>query len=551
MPRIVFCALCLAAAALAGDAVSASASMPWNGPGCYPPVIVDLQPETDGVVRIQATGNNDQSAAMAVTVQARRRQRVTLPRPNSSWTVELTITDQAGRVQSIPVRSKSVREQDLLIVDPDESASLKDLRTAIAPALAGVGLPDDRYRSSKGYPEERIDRIAADQLPDRWQCYPWWLTIGLTRSGEQQLDAGQRQALATWTRTGGALIVEDESQAAAWRAQGAKVTVGFAGAAALIKPRLADGVDDAPPVPGTDRVPVLGFVTVALVFAILVGPVNLWWVRRRGKRHLFLITTPVISAITCIALVLVSVLADGLGIRRTVVQAVQLDMQGRQAVAWTAVSYFAALPTSTIPLDPEDRIEVSGSDDQDGWRRRERTAQALTLTWGDAQIATGGWLPARINRSLRYVQARPENRRLLVEADGSGWRVTNGLGVGIALLAWKDGDGGLWTCAHLADGATASMEKQPGFALNGTGLITGIIEPGQPLPATRLDRLGPVGQQRPWEVFTTSRHGFQAVLDAPLLPVPGPPGTEIEPVRAWVFGDLPPAAPQTTNPQAR
>src|SRR5690606_21574539 len=55
------------------------------------------------------------------------------------------------------------------------------------------------------------------------------------------------------------------------------------------------------------------FIGVLVLFAIIVGPVNLFVFAKVGKRHRLFITTPIISLATSLLLVGLIILQDGFG----------------------------------------------------------------------------------------------------------------------------------------------------------------------------------------------------------------------------------------------
>ncbi|GDY14513.1 hypothetical protein LBMAG53_33910 [Planctomycetota bacterium] len=529
VPALLGLYLCAAALAAGDFSASVNVQLPWTDADGYAPAIVAIDPERDATLRLEARCGQD-SGTLRVEVQDRRPQRVTVLVPGQEYSyVNLHATDDRGRSYDVSGSSSHQhRSLDLALVDPDETVKQKALHEFLVKALAGAALPGrHRYSSTAGYPEDRVDRFPVENLPDRWQGYPCWLVLWLTPAGDRALSAAQRQAIATWSLAGGGLIVSENSQVTAWSRLGARPILATAAdpapVAAAIRERLKDSPDDAPPVPGTDRVPVLAFVVIAVLFAVVVGPLNLWWVRRQGKRHLFLITTPIISAATCFGLILISILAEGIHVRRTVIQAVHLDQTAKRAIGWTGVSYFAGLSTGGLVLDGEDLVTAVLSDEE------RRQVGQLSLDWTDGLRADGPWIPSRTNRALRYIQARPDNRRLLIEPVGGGWRVTNGLGAAIDQLLWRDAAGKAWACTALADGASATLTQD--------GPARGLTRLPQLANQGRLSQ----GATLVRDAVAKEPFAYQAKLAAPLLPVPGPAGEDVAPVESWVFGIVAPA----------
>ncbi|MBA3709462.1 MAG: hypothetical protein H0W83_11670, partial [Planctomycetes bacterium] len=521
----------------------------------YTPFVVAITSH-GGACRIDLDADlGSQHARMTVDVPAETRVMRTLLVPALGAGMRSSVQLHAsgsigGRDFSELVTATSTthgfRDLDLAVIDPHEDFPLTDARAAAKSKLtAPRGSPKvgGGWRGSGStWVESRIERIPAESMPDRWQGLPVWLTVLLTPAGEAALTAGQRQALAVWSGAGGAILVTDPRQLAGWSALGTRATVVEATSPGLTRRIQAtnDVAEFSPtrfPVPGTERVPVLGFVVLAVVFAVLVGPVNLWWVRRRKALHLFLLTTPLISLATCVSLVVVGLFAEGLGVKRASTQFAILDQAHGRVVAWSGATYFSGLAIGRIAIDAEDRLATM--DDRDfSTAGYHQEPQPLTVDWGDGQRLSGSLIPARVNRQLAYASVRPEKRRLILERDGGGWKLTNGLGVAIIDLVWLDDTGAGWQCARLADGAVARLAS---------------VAWTPPLKPARSERLGS-DTVLAWDAVLPpgdARNVFYARLSAPFIPIPGPAGSETTPCEIELIGPLaapaaPAAAPSAT-----
>ena len=505
-------------ATLGAAEVHVEASCPWVDQEGYTPVLVTVTAETPTHVTLTATSDGN-SARLTLTVPAGERVQRTLLLPGSTrrWSsgVQLHWTSDGFGKGDESLSPQSHRELDVVVLDPEESFALKELRDQVATA---VGEPPDsrgyRPSGSATYPEQRFNRWSATTLPDRWQGWPVWLTVLSTPAGDHRLSEAQRQAIAQWTQAGGRLLVTQAGQVPEWEALGARVAL-------LDKAQLIERIrgvwaqrghsPQIVEVPGTGRVPVYGFVTIAVLFALLVGPLNLWWCARRGRRHLLLLTTPALSLVASVVLLAYGLLADGLGVRRVVIQVAALDSATGRAATWQAISYFAGLPPSRIALDADDQLAIVPRPEASDSFDQPNTA----LVWDAAQQAEGDWIPARANRQLLLATVRPERRRLQISAAAQGWQVANGFDLPLQRLVWHDGEGRAWHYqGALAPGATAPLASG--------GSEEPLAVPLTRLSAGALDAL----QGGVWT----------AQFAGPLLPVPGPVATDVEAIRSWVVG---------------
>lgn len=516
---------CLAIAALAtltAGEVVVSASVPWHDRNGYTPVLVRAE-ALSGPVTLTLRATADTAAASdSIRVEPGRARLFTLLLPPHGGWGGVRLAWSGGGSGGEASHGATIDHQaaDLIVLDPTE--------TVPVPALGK--LVDERV-PIKGYHRsgERVRRLSAESLPDRWQGWPIWLSLIITEPGDAQLSPAQREAIATWTRSGGALFVTTTSLQRTWQRAGARV--GLYDPAATEPPALLarlraaaneDGRPVAAPVPGTEHLPIGWFLFLAIGFAALAGPLNLWWVRRRGRPYLLLITTPLLSAGACLLLIVVTLAADGIGRRRTVAQVVVLDAAAQRCVGFTAATYFCGIAPGRFALDPEDRLLPMDEADFRGWNSRDRPQ--IGLERNEGLWAESGWIPARINRQLAWTQARPERRRLTVRRDGNAWRIGNGLGVAVTALTWVDPQGAVFSTGRIEAGADAIARIAPAKVADSEA-------------ASVLRRLG--GDARLTMAGLGQEPGtFTCRVAAPLLAIPGPEATDAEAPQAWVAGSL-------------
>jgi hypothetical protein len=519
--------------------ITVHATSPWKDARGYTPVIVTASSaeETQLSLRI---GFGDASASTVLRLPRGQtvRQTLLLPPTNYEWShldgLEWTLPDGTGA--KVPVINQGAQSR-VVLVDPLEAVGLPPL-VAILSKHSGGG-PGVTV-------SDHIKRIAPADLPSQWQGYPERMALVLTPAGEAALDDRQRAAIATWARAGGTLVTTSPALRELWRGRGIDarnddLTRDAAELVAALKVLdwQARWQPQHIPVPGTEAVPVKTFVGLALLFTVVAGPLNLWWVRRRNARHLFLITTPLVSLATCLVLIIASLLADGISMKRAAVQVLCLDHRTQQAVRWTGATYFAAFSQSSLALDQQAKMRVMDPDPYN-YRRRSSLGEALHLDWSQDQQVSGMVLPARRNRQLSFIEPLPERRRLLVEPQGAGWRVTNGLGVAVHSLSWIDGRRQVWSCSGaLGVGDSAPLERGAAAGPEQGAVNHGPADATADLPAWAIDRLGPCATLA-WAGYRDRPFAFVARLERPLDPLPGPAADDMEPPMVLAFGALAP-----------
>lgn len=520
--------LALLCAALGAGEVRVDTTCVWEDKDGYTPIQVRVEAliapvEVDIEVRLGESRAHDVVRAQP----GLSAMRTILVPSNGGWgTPQVRWSSSGGDAgENGATVANDYRTIELAVLDPREQVPVPGLAKLVTDQIPNSGSSSrGGYRSSSG---DRVRRIAADALPDRWQGWPAWLTLLTTPDGEALLSTAQREAIANWTRVGGAVFTTDPACVAAWRRVGVHARL-IAPAATeqdelLGRLRRTAGEDGRPtdhPVPGTDQVPTAWFLTLAITFAIVAGPLNLWWTMRRKRPFLLLVSTPLISIGTCILLIAIALMSDGIGRRRTAAQLVVLDQTSQRASAFTAVTWFCGIAPGPFAIDPEDRLLPMDANDWGGAWRRDRPD--LAIDWRSGQRADGGWIPARVNRQLAFTQIRPERRRISIVRNGGGWRLGNGLDVAINELHWCDASGGIWRAADVASGQEGAMTPARSAANK---------------PDAMLQRLG-IDARLAADGAGRSAGTFVARLAHPLLPIPGPVAEDVAPPEAWLTGRI-------------
>ncbi|TNF34734.1 MAG: hypothetical protein EP329_06930 [Deltaproteobacteria bacterium] len=381
----------------------------------------------------------------------------------------------------------------------------------------------------------RLADVTAQSLPDRWQGYPLDATFVIGSQADAALSDAQRSALATWSRAGGRLLLLDLGEGLArWEALGAVPTVAVSGYQEplqewLKKPQDAEASPWMHRVPGTETVPVGGFILVALLFAILVGPVNLWWcIKKKNQRGLFLLTTPLLSLAASGVLIGYNVVSEGLGVKRAAIQLSWLDGAHHSALTFTGVTYFAGTGVGDFDIGPDVLVRLLHAAEMapESYSPVEDLPTPRQTRWTDvAQRLTGEWIPTRKNRQLTFVSPEADRRRLTLQQRGGAYELVNGLDVAATGVWWVAPGGAVWFCQDVEPGRSCVMTESPG------GLPGGVP----------FGRLGP-GAERVWKRADAPNH-FVAELARPLAPVPGPDASDEAPLQAWVAGPLSAATP--------
>lgn len=194
-------------------------------------------------------------------------------------------------------------------------------------------------RSSRGGSSEFAAKFDPKQLPDDWLAFSGYDSLILTDHDWANVPTGAHNAILSWVRLGGQLVVcATRSTTAAQLGLPAEASFGsmvvrdVGSDLKLDAPQLVKLVADNPTGPrqsairrdfaggwplqkffGAQTFRYEWFVGVLVVFAILVGPVNLFVFAKAGQRHRLFITTPLISLAASLVMVALILTQDGFG----------------------------------------------------------------------------------------------------------------------------------------------------------------------------------------------------------------------------------------------
>lgn len=326
-----------------------------------------------------------------------------------------------------------------------------------------------------------------------WRAYCGYEGLVLTRKEYEKLSPGVLVALDQWVRSGGVLVVASDSQTVIPGFQKGAIQHGLGMKAFFLsgidheifdpnqisalfrkKTRLADQLgrqyksnDWVVGFALGERNFSKGLLLFALIiFAIVVGPINLYLFANRHRRHRLFITTPIISIVTSLLLVSFIMLRDGFG------------GDGARAVA----------------------IEVGGPNDKSAVILQEqfvRTGIILSSDFGlDGNSVLFTPSPKATDLNLSDSVSSLGNYRLEFEKNDDGWeiegnifqsrsetaqflksvvpsrehlalisgrekvpQVTSSFSYSLRNVFFTDSEGGIWQVDEIGSGASATMSK--------------------------------------------------------------------------------------------
>jgi hypothetical protein len=206
-------------------------------------------------------------------------------------------------------------------------------------------------------------------------------------------------------------------------------------------------------IPGVGAVPLVAFVVLISIFAVLIGPVNYFLVWRRKQLYLLVLTIPTIAFLTSATLFGYSILSDGFGVQSRLRSFTVLDQYSKTAVSWNRISLYAGItPSAGLQFSPDTVV-------QPVWRDGSGF-ESGNVDWTDTQHWTRGWLRSQTAAQFQTIAQRAERGRLDVKPASAGEvEVANGLAWEIAVLLVIDDAGRPYSGQKLPAGGTLKLAE--------------------------------------------------------------------------------------------
>ena len=385
-------------------------------------------------------------------------------------------------------------------------------------------------------------QLEPSRLPVSWTGFTSVRAVAIGKTEWDGLNDSQKNALVTWVACGGDLILVDgqvadllPSMPAATATQPDR-TVGrhfFGRVHALSSATLqtagimkvlnalddsrnqawalpANGASDWGTIetrgfrlriPGIDGVPARVYLSILVIFSVIIGPVSFWFLWRRRQRVLLVLTAPVISLVFIVLLAGYAVAGEGFGVYGRAATFTILDEVTKQAATRAAGSMYAAgmTPSGGLRFGRDVAVFTIGTS---GTGTRER----LSLDLSEAQQYSGGVIQARAPTNIDQVSFRAARERLTFARGAEGVTVVNGLDATLTHLVYRDADAAYRLDAPLAPGGKQTLTR-------------GDVDPKQMVPATLA-----IGSKFIELVEQQPPGSYLAVLDRSPFWEPGVPG---------------------------
>ena len=210
------------------------------------------------------------------------------------------------------------------------------------------------------------------------------------------------------------------------------------------------------PVTKNVSVPVRSLFFLMLLFSILLGPVNIYYLAKKKKRLCLLWTVPLFSLAMCLLVLSYSLLSEGLDTSIKTNAFVFLDQPNKHASTVGIHGFYAPITPagglrfpSDMELIPQLRFR---------WGRGGRE---LGMSWDQQQHLSQNWIISRVPIHLSFRSSALRRERLVVSNKGNTVTALNGLGANIEKLWVADQDGYIYVAGEIAPGGKSTLSKKP------------------------------------------------------------------------------------------
>ena len=169
-------------------------------------------------------------------------------------------------------------------------------------------------------------------------------------------------------------------------------------------------------------IPLFALFLVMAVFGVIIGPLNYWYLQRKGKQLLLIFTTPVISIIFCLFVFLFITLYEGWNSHGAACGFTLLDQTEHHADTYASVVMDAAFrPSGGFTFSADELVVFKG----DG---------KIDVLDAPGQTIASSVMKPRVPLKYTIKRTEPRREQLDIVFRGDKATVTNGLGVEVESL---------------------------------------------------------------------------------------------------------------------
>lgn len=192
------------------------------------------------------------------------------------------------------------------------------------------------------------------------------------------------------------------------------------------------------------RVPIRVISILIIVFAVLIGPVNIYVLSIKNKRIWLLWTVPAISILASALVLGTNFFREGFVKYESSSTVTILDQKRGEALSFGVLGFYSTLTPREVVFSNDTEATVSVT-------RHNRMFELVNRPGGE-QVFSGGWVQPRVPAYFGIRKAESRKERLLFQFTGEKPTVTNQLGTDIEKLVVCSPEGKYFTAGKVVAG---------------------------------------------------------------------------------------------------
>ncbi|MCR4575393.1 MAG: hypothetical protein K5787_16660 [Lentisphaeria bacterium] len=198
------------------------------------------------------------------------------------------------------------------------------------------------------------------------------------------------------------------------------------------------------------ELPMFLLLCVMIIFAVIIGPLNYWYLQKKGKQLLLILTTPAISILFCLIVFLFITFREGWQSHGSVYGFTLLDQTEHQATTFARVVMNAALrPSGGFRFSADELISFN---------QEEGNIDVLDEP---GQIIAPSIMKTRVPLDYNIKITEPRREQLEITFHEGMATVVNGLGAEILSLTVHAPDGNIYILnSNLPPGGSATLSQK-------------------------------------------------------------------------------------------
>ena len=202
-------------------------------------------------------------------------------------------------------------------------------------------------------------------------------------------------------------------------------------------------------------IPIRGLLLIVLIFAILIGPVNLFILSRKKRQICLLWTVPLLSFIASVIVFGYATLAEGWKGYTRVQSLTILDENENLASTFGIAAFYCPLtPRDGLHFDYE--TECTPQVERHGYSNR----QGRHIDWTEDQHLKSGWIASRVPAHFKLRKSQMRREKIVFSTvQSQDCEALNGFGVPVETLYYADADGVLYHAVNVQPGAKVKMQR--------------------------------------------------------------------------------------------